>query len=232
MVKACHLHQVFIYLFIYDNFVFGLTYITVWIREGSFQNTPFTVSRRELYEFVRPALHFSRLSGCDDDEILPGFIMFCFCMYPLPHSTSIMLDLKMWIFRVSTLYQHSLSGVVRLMHCLQLHSCRTISLPASCQTVQLRALECLVMCRHPSAFLTEEQVPNFTLAIVFSNSFVRVQTSQTHFFNICSRTLLTEKHLHSCWVPGTFFECCSFPLLGSLRKAPDTLSVKLSNFTV
>jgi hypothetical protein len=34
-------------------------------------------------------------------------------------------------------------------------------------------------------------------------------------------------------VPGTFFECCSLPLLGSLRKAPYILSsVKLSDFTV
>jgi hypothetical protein len=52
VVKACHLHQVFIDLFIYvlisDNSVFDLMFITVWICEGSSQNTPFTVSRREV----------------------------------------------------------------------------------------------------------------------------------------------------------------------------------------
>jgi len=67
----------------YDNFVFGRMYITLWMCEGSFQNIPFTVSRRQVYEFVRPAIHFTRLFRCDSEEILPGFYnrtLFCFCM--------------------------------------------------------------------------------------------------------------------------------------------------------
>ena len=62
-----------------------------------------------------------------------------------------MLDLKMWIFRFSRLYQHLLSGAVRLMHWLQLHSCRTIVLPTSYQTVELSVLSvasCAVTHRH------------------------------------------------------------------------------------
>lgn len=84
MVKAFHLHKVLFYLFIYvlisDNFVFGLTYVTVWMCEGRARHLPFTVIRRQVYEFLRPAVHFTRLYRCDDEEILPGCynrIMFC-----------------------------------------------------------------------------------------------------------------------------------------------------------
>jgi hypothetical protein len=117
-----------------------------------------------------------------------------------PPNISVMIHLKVWIFPVSRLYQHLLSDVVRMLHWLQEHDCRTIALPASYQTVALRAPSAALCADARRHFLQRNKCQTSHLPLCFLNSFVRMQTSKTHFFNLCSRTVrvLTEKHMRTC----------------------------------